>query len=75
MDGPMSVETNSLLCYDNHTHKVENRIVSLSQPHLRPIVRGKTKAPVEFGAKLDISVVDGVIPDLKKSPLMPTTKR
>lgn len=45
--------------YDNHTHKVENRIVSLSQPHLRPIVRGKTKAPVEFGAKLDISVVDG----------------
>ncbi|MBU4440412.1 MAG: IS5 family transposase [Acetobacterium sp.] len=45
--------------YDNHTHQVENRIVSLSQPHLRPIVRGKTKAPVEFGAKLDISVVDG----------------
>ncbi|MBC3901493.1 hypothetical protein GH811_17995 [Acetobacterium malicum] len=23
---------------DNHTHKVENRIVSLSQPHLRTIV-------------------------------------
>ena len=45
--------------YDNHTHQVESRIVSLSQPHLRPIVRGKTKAPVEFGAKLDISVVDG----------------
>jgi hypothetical protein len=47
--------------YDNHTHKVENRIVSLSQPYIRPIVRGKAKASVEFGAKLDISVVDGFV--------------
>lgn len=42
--------------YDNKTHRVEHRIVSLSQPYLRPIVRGKAKAPVEFGAKYDISV-------------------
>ena len=26
---------------------------------MRPIVRGKAKSPVEFGAKLDISVVNG----------------
>ena len=45
--------------YDNRCHSVPNRIVSLSQPFLRPIVRGKAKAPVEFGAKLDISVVNG----------------
>jgi IS5 family transposase len=45
--------------YDNHTHSVSDRIVSISQPWLRPIVRGKAKAPVEFGAKLDISVVNG----------------
>ncbi len=45
--------------FDNRTHKVENRIVSISQPWIRPIVRGKAKASVEFGAKLDISVVDG----------------
>jgi len=45
--------------YDHRTHSVENRIVSLSQPYLRPIVRGKIKAPVEFGAKLDISVCGG----------------
>ena len=45
--------------FDHHTHSVENRIVSLFQPYLRPIVRGKIKAPVEFGAKLDISVCDG----------------
>jgi hypothetical protein len=45
--------------YDNKTHSVPDRIVSLSQPWIRPIVRGKTKTPVEFGPKLDISVVDG----------------
>jgi IS5 family transposase len=39
---------------------VPDRIVSLSQPWLRPIVRGKAKAAVEFGAKLDISVCDGL---------------
>lgn len=42
--------------YDEHSHRVENRIVSISQPHIRPIVRGKAKAPVEFGPKYDISV-------------------
>lgn len=45
--------------YDNKTHSVPDRIVSLSQPWIRPIVRGKAGKPVEFGAKLDISVVDG----------------
>lgn len=45
--------------YDSHTHSVENRIVSVSQPFVRPIVRGKAGKPVEFGMKLDISVSDG----------------
>ena len=45
--------------YDARTHSVEDRIVSLSQPFIRPIVRGKAGKPVEFGAKLDISVSDG----------------
>ena len=45
--------------YDNHTHSVPDRIVSVSQPFIRPIVRGKAGKPVEFGAKLDISVSDG----------------
>lgn len=45
--------------HDNHTHSVPDRIVSVSQPFVRPIVRGKAGKPVEFGAKLDISVVDG----------------
>ena len=45
--------------YDQRCHTVPDRIVSVSQPFLRPIVRGKAGKPVEFGAKLDISVVDG----------------
>ena len=45
--------------YDNQTHSVPDRIVSVSQPFVRPIVRGKAGKPVESGAKLDISVVDG----------------
>ena len=45
--------------YDNRTHSVPDRIVSVSQPFVRPIVRGKAGKPAEFGAKLDVSVVDG----------------
>jgi hypothetical protein len=44
---------------DTGIHTVENRIVSISRPYLRPIVRGKARSPVEFGAKLDISVTGG----------------
>jgi len=47
--------------YQNKTHKIADRIVSIAQPWLRPIVRGKIKAPVEFGAKLDISISDGFV--------------
>ena len=42
--------------YENNTHSVPDRIVSISQPYIRPIVRGKAAAPVEFGAKLDLSI-------------------
>lgn len=45
--------------HDNKVQSVPNRIVSVSQPFVRPIVRGKAGKPVEFGAKLDISVVNG----------------
>ena len=45
--------------YDNRTHRCDNRIVSLEQPHVRPIQRGKRPNPTEFGQKLHLSVVDG----------------
>lgn len=42
--------------YENRTHHVGHRIVSLGQPWLNPIFRRKVNAPVEFGVKLDISL-------------------
>ena len=52
--------------YQNKVHCVENRIVSISQPWLRPIVRGKAEAPVEFGAKLDLSVDENELGRIEK---------
>lgn len=48
-----------LSMYQDKSHRIEDRIVSLYQPHVRPIVRGKVKSPVEFGAKISISLVEG----------------
>ena len=46
--------------YDSKSHSVEDRIVSIHQPHVRPIVRGKSQAKVEFGAKIHVSIIDGI---------------
>ena len=45
--------------FDEQRRRIDDRIVSLSKPHVRPIVRGKASAAVEFGAKLSVSVIDG----------------
>jgi transposase, IS5 family len=45
--------------YKSGTHSVENRIVNIYQPYVRPIVRGKDKAQVEFGSKLGVSIQNG----------------
>ena len=52
--------------YQNKTHSVDNRIVSIAQPWIRPIVRGKTKSPVEFGAKFDLSIDDNGLGRIEK---------
>lgn len=52
--------------YDNRVHSVKDRIVSISQPYIRPIVRGKAKSPVEFGAKLDMSIDERGIARLER---------
>lgn len=46
--------------YDSRSHRIEDRIVSIHQPHVRPIVRGKSQAKVEFGAKIHVSIIDGI---------------
>ena len=45
--------------YQQRQRRIDHRIVSLSQPHVRPIVRGKAGSPVEFGAKIALSCVSG----------------
>jgi len=57
-----------LTMYKTRTHTVEDRIVSIHQPLVRQmviersrnIVRGKTSAPVEFGSKISVSLIDGI---------------
>lgn len=45
--------------YRENTNRVDDRIVSIHQPWVRPIIRGKARAGTEFGPKLAISVVNG----------------
>jgi hypothetical protein len=45
--------------YQSSTHSIADRIVNIYQPYVRPIVRGKDKTNVEFGAKLGVSLQDG----------------
>lgn len=47
--------------YQTNTNRIDDRIVSLSQSWVRPIVRGKQNAPVEFGAKVEMSDINGYL--------------
>ncbi len=47
--------------YEEGSKRVDGRIVSLHQPWVRPIVRGKAKAGVEFGSKIAVSLVNGYL--------------
>jgi len=48
-----------LQMFQQNTRRVDDRIVSISQAHVRPIKRGKAGRDTEFGAKTSVSVVDG----------------
>ena len=56
-----TVSEQQSLMYENNQQRVDDRIVSLTQPHVRPIIRGKAGKPVEFGAKLSASYYNGYI--------------
>jgi transposase, IS5 family len=45
--------------HKSRTHRVADRIVNIHQPHVRPMVRGKDRQNVEFGSKIQMSLVDG----------------
>ena len=46
--------------HTNKTHSTLNRIVSIHQPHVRPMVRGKAGSDVEFGSKIGVCVHNGL---------------
>jgi transposase, IS5 family len=50
-----------LWMYKNKTIRIDDRIVSINQPHIRPLVRGKAGSSVEFGAKISVSCVDNYV--------------
>lgn len=60
--------------YENKEHSLPDSVVSISQPYIRPIVRGKPAEPVEFGAKMDFSLDEKGVVRIKKMCLMPIMK-
>ena len=47
--------------FEKNKQRIDDRIVSLSQPHIRPIVRGKAGKNTEFGAKISASCFEGYV--------------
>lgn len=54
-----TVYEQQLKMWVSRSHQVDDRIVSIHETHVRPIVRGKARAKTEFGAKIHMSMVDG----------------
>jgi len=50
-----------LWMWENKSSRIDDRIVSITQPHIRPIVRGKAGKPVEFGAKISVSCFESYV--------------
>jgi len=44
--------------YKTNTRRCDDRIVSVSQPYLRPVIRGKLGKTVEFGAQISVSLTE-----------------
>jgi hypothetical protein len=53
------VLTQQSTMYDNNVRTIADRIVSIHQPHVRPMVRGKAGKRTEFGSKMHISLING----------------
>ena len=49
------------IMYEKKENRIDHRIVSISQPHIRPIMRGKAGSAVEFGGKISISVYENYV--------------
>ena len=52
--------------YKNKVYSLLERIVSIDQPYIRPIVRGKAATPTEFSAKMNLSLDENGMARLEK---------
>ena len=59
LDATMKMYFQQEQMHQSKEHRCDDRIISIFQPHLRPIVRGKASAKTEFGGKIGVSVVEG----------------
>ena len=59
LDAAMKMFFQQQKMYQTGEHRCDDRIISIFQSHVRPIVRGKASAKVEFGAKIGVSIVEG----------------
>ena len=50
-----------LYMYEEKKNRIDDRIVSIQQPHIRPIVRGKAGFSVEFGGKISASIYENFV--------------
>lgn len=55
------VYAQQLQLYEQKTTTVSNRIVSIHQPYVRPIVRGKEGKKTEFGSKIHVALTNGFV--------------
>ena len=55
------VYVQQLQMHNENTNRIDDRIVSIYQPYVRPIMRGKAKHKVEFGSKNGISLQHGYV--------------
>jgi hypothetical protein len=54
------VYNQQLSMYQSRAHRCDDHIVSIHQPHFRPVVRGKAGCKTEFGSKISVSLVNGI---------------
>ena len=53
------LERQQSILLTSKSNSIPDRLVNLVQTHVRPIVRGKARASVEFGAKISVSTQNG----------------
>ena len=61
LDATMKMFFQQELMHRTGEHRCPDRIVSIYQPHIRPIVRGKAAAKTEFGNKIGCSNFEGYL--------------